>query len=45
LDDDFFIQLSNGFATVLNGLDKLIDNMGGLKGVLLAIGAIVTTVF
>ena len=45
LDDDFFIDLSNFFADFLGVLDNTIDSLGGLKGVLLTIGTIVTQVF
>ena len=45
LDDDFFIALTDGFATFLHGIDDVIDGLGGLQGVLLALGAIITTVF
>ena len=45
LDDDFFIDLSNLFADVLDVVDNTIDSLGGLKGVLLTIGTIVTQVF
>lgn len=34
LDDDFFITLTDGFADILNFLDKMIDSVGGLGGVL-----------
>ena len=45
LDDDFFITMLNGFEDVLIGVDNLIDGLGGLKGVLLAIGTLATSVF
>ena len=45
LDDDFFIDLSNLFADVLDVVNNTIDSLGGLKGVLLTIGTIVTQVF
>lgn len=45
LNDDFFIDILNGFEKVLTFVDQLIDNLGGLRGVLLALGAIVTKVF
>ena len=34
LNDEFFIELNNGLADLLQGFDKLIDAMGGLKGLL-----------
>ena len=45
LDDKFFINLNNGFADLLSGLDAFIDNAGGVKTVLLGIGSTVLTVF
>ena len=45
LDDKFFINLNNGFADLLSGLDAFIDNAGGVKAVLLGIGSTVLTVF
>lgn len=34
LKDDFFINLTDGFASLLNGLGEVINAMGGLKGLL-----------
>lgn len=45
LNDEFFIELLNSIEKVLTFVDQLIDNLGGLKGVLIALGAIVTKVF
>ena len=45
IDDKFFITILNGFEKVLKGVDNLIDGMGGLKGVLGVVGALITTVF
>lgn len=45
LDDDFFITMLNGFEDVLTGVNNLIDGLGGLKGILLAIGSLATSVF
>ena len=45
LDDEFFIKITNGFAEILDGVEDFIDGMGGVKGVLLTIGAITTRVF
>ena len=45
LNDDFFIDMLNGFEKILTFVSQLIDNLGGLQGVLLALGAIVTKVF
>jgi len=45
LNDDFFIDVLNGFEKILTFVNQLIDNLGGLRGVFLALGAIVTKVF
>ena len=45
LNDDFFITLLDGFKEVLDIINSTIDAIGGLKGVLIAIGAIVTNLF
>lgn len=45
LDDKFFIKATNSFAEFLNIIEKVIDGLGGLKGVLLLVGSVVTTVF
>lgn len=45
LDDKFFIKTANVFADFLNIIDKVIDGLGGVKGVLLLVGSVATTVF
>ena len=45
LNDEFFIDLTNGFADITDGVKVFIDSLGGVKGLLLAIGSIVTNVF
>ena len=45
LDDKFFISVTNLLAKFLNVIDDVVDGLGGLKGVLFAIGAIASTVF
>ena len=45
LNDEFFIDLLNGTALAIEGVDGLINSVGGLQGVLLALGAITTKVF
>lgn len=45
LDDKFFIKTANVFADFLNIIDKVIDGLGGVKGVLLLVGSVVTRVF
>lgn len=45
LDDDFFIDLLNGFEKFLSIIDKSIDSMGGLKGVLTGLSAILLKTF
>ena len=45
LDDDFFIEFLNGFSKAIDGVGSLIDAFGGLKGVLLTVGAFATRLF
>ena len=45
LNDDFFIQLNNSLADALKFVSNLVESFGGLRGVLLTIGAILTNVF
>ena len=45
LDDDFFIAFLDGFANVIDGISGTIDAFGGLKGILLTIGAIASRLF
>ena len=45
LDDDFFIDLTNGFGIVIDKIGVTIESLGGVKGTLLTIGTIVTKVF
>ena len=45
LDDKFFIELNNGFSGFLDIINETIKGLGGLKGVLLTIGAIITQVY
>ena len=45
LDDRAFIGLTNGLEKIITGVSNLIKSFGGLKGVLLLIGTIATSVF
>lgn len=45
IDDKFFIKLTNGFSGFLELINNTIDSLGGLKGVLLLIGSIITKAF
>ena len=45
LDDDFFIDLNNGFANLLGGLDLFIDKAGGLKTIILGVSSILLANF
>lgn len=45
IDDKFFIEMLNTLEKIITFVDNLIDNMGGLKGVLITIGSLVTTIF
>jgi hypothetical protein len=37
--------MTNSFAGLLDGVKLFIDSLGGVKGVLLAVGSIVTNIF
>lgn len=45
LKDDFFIWLTNGFGSILEFIDKIIDSLGGLSGVLPGIAILVNKIF
>ena len=45
MNDEFFIDLLNNVEKILGFVDNLIDGLGGLKGVLLTLGAVMTRVF
>lgn len=45
LKDDFFIWLTNGFGSVVEFIDKIIDSLGGLSGVLPGIALLVNKIF
>ena len=41
LNDDFFIDILNGFEGFLTGINNVIDGVGGLKTILLSVGGII----
>ena len=45
LNDEFFIDLNNGLAKTIGLLDQVIDNFGGLKGIVAGLGVVFTKVF
>ena len=45
LDDDFFIKLNNNLSETLKLVSKIIDNMGGVKGLLTQIAPILASMF
>lgn len=45
INDQFFIEFNNGISTLLEGVNGFIKGMGGVKGLLLSLGSIVTRVF
>ena len=45
INDEFFINLLNNVEKLLEFINNLIDGLGGLRGVLFALGTIVTKVF
>ena len=45
LDDEFFIDFLGGIEKAIDGVSGLVDAFGGLDGVLLTIGTLVTRIF
>ena len=45
INDDFFIELNNDLTEVLKTLNLFIDNMGGVKGLLLNISPLLMSLF
>lgn len=45
INDDFFITLLNGIEKILTGIDKFIDSIGGLQGVLPLLSTALLTAF
>lgn len=43
INEDFFIDLDNWLSKMLDGIGDFIDGIGGIKGVLLTVGAIATS--
>ena len=40
LDEDFFIGFNNGLANALEGIEGVIEGLGGMKGILFSFGSI-----
>ena len=45
MDEDFFIGTLDTIESVVSGIDKMIDSLGGLKGVLSVVGVLMTKTF
>ena len=45
IKDNFFIELNNGLADFLGGIDKLVDSLGGVKGVLTVLAPVFWKMF
>lgn len=45
IDDEGFIKILNVIEKIVTGIDWFIDSLGGLEGVLAAVGALLTKVF
>ena len=45
LDDEFFIDITNGFATMLDSISSFIEGMGGIKPLLIGLGSILLKMF
>ncbi len=44
-NDETFISMLDGVAKAIDGIGSMIDSLGGLKGVLLTVGAIASRIF
>lgn len=40
LDDEFFIDITNGFASLMDSISAFVDGIGGVKTILIGIGSI-----
>jgi hypothetical protein len=40
LDDEFFIDISNGFSGLLDSVSAFIDGIGGVKSIIIGIGSV-----
>ena len=40
IDDEFFIDITNGFSALIDSVDAFIDGAGGIKTILIGIGSI-----
>jgi hypothetical protein len=40
IDDQFFIDIANGFSALIDSVDAFIDGIGGVKTILITIGSI-----
>jgi hypothetical protein len=45
IDDDFFIDLTDGFAKVLEIIESVMDTFGGLKGILMSVGSVFLSMY
>ena len=45
IDDEFFVDLLNNVEKLLGFVNNLIEGLGGLRGVLFSLGAVITKVF
>ena len=45
MDDEFFIELTDGFAKLIDDIGNFVKSIGGLQGVLSGLGWILTKVF
>lgn len=44
INDDFFIKLANVTADIINAITKIVDGVGGMKGIIAGIIAMVATI-
>jgi hypothetical protein len=45
IDDEFFIDLTNGFSSLIDSLDAFIDGFGGVKMIVMSVASILMSTF
>lgn len=45
LDDEFFIDITNGFASLIDSISAFIDSLGGVKTIIIGLGSIFLSSF
>jgi hypothetical protein len=45
IDDEFFIDLTNGFSSLIDSLDAFIEGFGGVKMIVMSVASILMSTF